>query len=108
MVLNCAITPHFALKLKMQRIDGRQLFNKRTVACVMSDPSGDQLREASIALRKMSRIEPPGNSEQRPALARQRTTQLTEPAMNLLVKTLFLLCIWDYRRHMRKAQTKHS
>jgi hypothetical protein len=96
----------------MQRIDGRQLFNKRTVAFVMSDPllstSGDQLREASIALRKMSQIEPPGNSEQRPALARQRTTQLTEPAMNLLVKTLFLLCIWDYRRHMRKAQTKHS
>ena len=24
--------------------------------------------------------------------------------MNLLVKVLFLLCIWDYRRHMRKAQ----
>jgi hypothetical protein len=30
--------------------------------------------------------------------------------MNLLVKTLFLLCIWDYRRHMRKAQAqvRHS
>lgn len=26
--------------------------------------------------------------------------------MNLLVKTLFLLCIWDYRRHMRKAQLR--
>jgi len=24
--------------------------------------------------------------------------------MNTLVKILFLLCIWDYRRHMRKAQ----
>jgi hypothetical protein len=28
--------------------------------------------------------------------------------MNLLVKTLFLLCIWDYRRHMRKAHARHS
>ena len=26
--------------------------------------------------------------------------------MNLLVKMLFLLCIWDYRRHMRKAQVR--
>jgi len=28
--------------------------------------------------------------------------------MNLLVKMLLLLCIWDYRRHMRKAHVRHS
>jgi hypothetical protein len=28
--------------------------------------------------------------------------------MNLLVKTLLLLCIWDYRRSARKTQARHS
>jgi hypothetical protein len=28
--------------------------------------------------------------------------------MNLLVKTLLLLCIWDYRRHTRNERFRHS
>jgi hypothetical protein len=60
-------------------------------------------------LRDWARTSVPWNPEHRPRVGGvEEAAQAKDAAMNLLVKTLLLLCIWDYRRYVRKSKVRTS